>query len=122
MWSNFSHTVLEQHSEEIQQAIQPDLTQLVDKLVKAKLVNEGTRSQIFGNPAIPADTVRNAERVLKAIRSEVKENPAHFDTFTVVPRESNLKQQIQLAGRLEEARSELVMSTEFWWGPWFKSR
>ena len=112
MGSNFSHTVLEQHSEEIQQTIQPDLTQLVDKLVQENLVNEGTRNQNFGNPAIPADTVKNAERFLKAIKSEVKKNPAHFDTFTGLLRESNLEQQIQLAGKLEKARSELVMSTE----------
>ena len=108
MGSIFSRTVLEQHSDEIQQAIQPNLAQLVDKLVKVKLIDEKIRNRIFGDPAIAADNVRNAERFLKAIRGEVRKNPAHFDTFTGVLRESNLEQQIQLAGRLEEAHSELV--------------
>ena len=109
MGSNFSHTVLEQHSEEIQHAIQPDLAQLVEKLVKVKLIDEATQNRTLGDPAIAADVAKNAKRISTVIKGKIKDNPSHFDTFTGVLRESNLEQQIQLAGRLEEARSEFYI-------------
>ena len=105
MGSNFSHKVLEQHSNEIQQAIQFDLTQLVDELVVVGLVETNMRNQLFDDPT--SDTARNARRLLTVVRSKVRQNPDDFDRFTEALREST---QINLAERLERERSELKMS------------
>ena len=110
MGSIQSYKILEQHSTEIQEAIQSDLTHLVDELVVADLVDVQIRNRIFDDPAIASDAAGNARRLLTVVRGKVRQNPAHFDTFTRVLRESNLEQQIQLARRLEEAQSEFVMS------------
>lgn len=110
MGSIQSYEILEQHSTEIQEAIQSDLTHLVDELVVADLVDVQIRNRIFDDPAIASDAAGNARRLLTVVRGRVRQNPAHFDTFTRVLRESNLEQQIQLARRLEEAQSEFVMS------------
>ena len=105
MGSSFSHKVLEQHSNEIQQAIQFDLTQLVDELVVAGLVDMDTRNHLFNDP--DADTARNARRLLTVVKGRVAQNPANFDKFTEALRESN---QIDLAEKLERsARSELIV-------------
>ena len=108
MGSSFSHKVLEQHSNEIQQAIQFDLTQLVDELVVACLVDMDTRNHLFNDPG--ADAARNARRLLKVVKGRVAQNPADFDKFTEALRESN---QIDLAEKLERsARSELILRAE----------
>ena len=105
MGSNFSHKVLERHSNEIQQAIQFDLTELVDELVVVGLVDTNMRNHLFDDPT--SDTARNARRLLTAVRSRVERNPADFDRFTGALREST---QINLAERLERAHSELIMT------------
>ena len=105
MGSSFSYKVLEQHSNEIQQAIQFDLTQLVDELVVVGLVDMNMRNHLFTDP--DADAARNARRLLKVVKGKVEQNPADFDKFTEALRESN---QIKLAKKLEKARSELIMS------------
>lgn len=110
MGSIQSHEILEQHSNEIQEAIQSDLTKLVDELVVVDLVDVQIRNRIFDDPAIASDDAGNARRVLTVVKGKVRQNSAHFDTFTGILKESNLERQIKLAQRLESAHSELVMS------------
>lgn len=105
MGSNFGHKVLEQHSNAIQEAIEFDLTELVDELVAVGLVDMDMSKRLFDDPA--ADAARNARRLLKVVKGKVEQNPADFDKFTEALRESN---QIKLAKKLEKARSELIMS------------
>ena len=66
MGSNSSHKVLEQHSNEIQQAIEFDLTQLVDELVVVGLFDGGMRKRLFDDPA--ADASNNARRLVKVVK------------------------------------------------------
>lgn len=105
MGSNFSHEVLEQYSNEIKQAIEFDLTQLVDELVVVGLFDGGMRNGLFDDPATHAS--KNARRFVKVVKGKVEKNPADFDKFTEALRESN---QIKLAERLEGARRELIIS------------
>ena len=105
MGSNFSYQILEQHSNEIQQAIEFDLTQLVNELVVVNLIDMGMKNGLFDDP--DADAATNARRLLTVVKGKVKQNPADFDKFTGALRESN---QIKLAEKLERARSELIMS------------
>ena len=110
MGSIQSHEVLELHSEEIEKAIQSDLSQVVDDLVNG-YDDEQIRSQIFDDPAIASDAVGKARKLLTIVKGKVEQNPAHFDKFTGVLKKSNDQQQIQLAEKLEKARDcELVMS------------
>ena len=105
MGSNFSHKVLEKHSNEIQEAIESDPTQLVKELVVVNLIDMGMKNGLFDDP--DADAAKNARRLLKVMKGKVEQNPADFDRFTEALRESN---QIKLADRLERARSELITS------------
>ena len=105
MGSNFSHKVLEQYSNEIQEAIEFDLTELVDELVTVGLVDVDMSKRLFDDP--DADAAKNARRLLKVVKGKVEQKPADFDKFTEALRESN---QIKLAKRLERAHRELIMS------------
>ena len=68
MGSIQSYKILEQHSTEIQEAIQSDLTHLVDELVVADLVDVQIRNRIFDDPAIASDAAGNARRLLTVVR------------------------------------------------------
>ena len=105
MASNSGHKVLEQHSNEIQQAIEFDLTQLVDELLVVDLIDIETKKHLFDDPS--SDAAKNARRLLTKVKSKVEQNPANFDKFIGALRESN---QIKLAEKLERARahSELI--------------
>ena len=105
MGSNFSHKALEKHSNEIQEAIESDPTQLVKELVVVNLIDMGMKNGLFDDP--DADAAKNARRLLKVMKGKVEQNPADFDKFTEALRESN---QIKLAKKLERACSELITS------------
>ena len=104
MESSVCHRVLEQHSDEIQHDIQTELTWLVDKLVEEGVVEVQIRNRVFEDPATVSDTARNTRRLLTVIKGKVRENPAHFNTFVQVLKDSSLT---ELAQKLETARGRL---------------
>ena len=109
MESSVCHRVLEQHSDEIQRDIQTELTWLVDKLVDEGVVEVQIRNRVFEDPATVSDTARNTRLLLTVIKGKVRENPAHFNTFVQVLKESSLT---ELAWKLETARGRLCSQVQ----------
>jgi len=104
MGSSVCHRVVEQHSDEIQHDIQTELTWVVDKLVDEGVVEVQIRNRVFEDPATVSDTARNTRLLLTVIKGKVRENPALFNTFVRVLKESSLT---ELAWKLETAHGRL---------------
>ena len=104
MGSNACHKILEQHSEDIQHAIQTEFTLLVGKLVEEGIVERAIGDRLLKDPTTVSDTAGNARRLFTVIKGRVGQKPAHFKTFVEVLKESNLT---ELAQNLENAHGRL---------------
>ena len=104
MGSSACLKILEQHSEDVQHAIQTEFTLLVGKLVEEGIVERAIGDRLLKDPTTVSDTAGNARRLFTVIKGRVGQNSAHFKTFVEVLKESNLT---ELAQNLENAHGRL---------------